>query len=92
MFCTDTTDGNDLFYRIGFVPDDNVSSLRIKEVLKNAAFVTVFIVECVGLHLSDSNVGKAPDFRICIQPPIAAVFFAGSRFHIQFNSGQVNLI
>lgn len=85
MFCADTTDSNNLLYRIGFVPDDHVASLRIKEVLEDATLVAILIVEGVRLDLANSNIRKAPDLRICIQPPVTTVLLAGSSFNIKLD-------
>ena len=85
MFCADTTDSNDLLYRIGFIPDDHVASFRIKEILEDATLVAVLIVKRVGLNLTNSDVRKAPDLRIGIQPPITTVFLSGSGFNIKFD-------
>ena len=92
MFCADTTDGNDLLYRIGFVPYDHIASLRIKEVLEDATLVAILIVERVGLNLSNSDVCKTPDLRIGIQPPITTILLTGSRCDIQFDTAEVFLV
>ena len=92
MFCADTTDGNDLLYRIGFISDDHVSSLRIKEVLEDTTLVAILIIERVGLNLSNSDVCKAPDLRIGIQPPITMILLTGSRCDIQFDTAEVCLV
>lgn len=91
LFCADTANCYNLLYRIGFIANDHIANFRIQEVLENTPLVSIFIVKRIGLHLSDSNVGKAPDSRIRIQPPIAMVFF-GSGSCIQFNITQICLI
>ena len=66
LFCADTTDCYNLLYWIGFISYNHITSFCIKEVLEDAAFIPVFIVERIGLNLTNSNVRKAPDLRICI--------------------------
>ena len=92
MFCANTTDSNDLLYRIGFVSNDHVASFRIKEVLEDATLVAIFIVECVGLNLANSDVCKAPDLRIGIQPPITTILLTGSGCDIQLDTTEVRLV
>ena len=66
MFCADTTDCYNLLYWIGFIPYEHITGFCVKEVLKDAAFIPIFIVERIGLNLTNSDVRKAPDLWICI--------------------------
>ena len=92
MFCANTTDGNDLLYRIGFVSNNHVASFRIKEVLEDATLVAVLIVKRVRLNLTNGDVRKAPDLRIGIQPPITTVLLTGSSSNIEFNPTQISFV
>lgn len=56
MFSADSSDCNDLFYRIGLIADNHVSSFGIKEILENAPLVSIFVEQCIRLHLTHSDV------------------------------------
>src|SRR5699024_6535870 len=77
---------------IRLISDDHISSFCIKKILENSTLIVVLIVARIVLNLTNGNVGKAPDSRVGIQPPVSAIFFAWSRLNIQLNSGQINFI
>ena len=65
----------DLFYWVRLIADNHVTSLCIQKVLKDAALVSVLIIERIRLRLTDSDTTKTPNFRIGIQPPISRGIF-----------------
>lgn len=88
----DLADGDNLLHGGRLVSDDHVTGLGVQEVLEDAAFVAVLVVERVGLHLSDCDVGEAPDLGVGVEPPVPTIVLATLGLSTEANLGQVDAV